>query len=72
MANTIYRSRTAVTLARRAEAYERICDLLRHLDHWNLNLLRLELVAGNFVEIELNNPIPNPSVQLEHLGVEAV
>lgn len=68
MALTTYRSKQAVTLQTRDEAYDLLARLLRHLHPLNLNLLRVELVAGNFVEIDLNNPLP--ANQLDHLHVE--
>lgn len=70
MAITIYRSRQAVTTAAaRTLAYlHRLPVLLLHLDALNLNLLKLELVAGNVVEITLNNPLP--ASQVDHLNLD--
>lgn len=58
MAATLYRSQQAVTLQTRGVAYEFLAVMCTHLDHLNLNLLKVELVTGNFVEVTLNNPMP--------------
>jgi hypothetical protein len=58
MAATLYQSQQAVTLQTRSAAYSLIGIMLDHLDHLNLNLLKIELVAGNFVQVTLSNPLP--------------
>lgn len=65
MAATLYRSQQAVTLQTRRAAYQLVNLMLDHLDALNLNLLKIELVAGNFVEVTLSNPMPVE--QIDHL-----
>jgi hypothetical protein len=68
VANTLYRSTVAITtLALRRTAYERLMWLMGHLDDLNLNLVNIQLGAGNFIEVTLNNPLP--SEQVAHLGL---
>lgn len=68
----IYRSLQAVTTAaRRTMAYrEVIPDLLIHLDCFDINLTKLEVVAGNFVEITTNAQIP--AAHVAHLKIELI
>lgn len=67
MAQTTYTTTTAVTLATRRIAYQRIAELFMHLDAFNLNVLAIVLNADHTVSITLNNPLP--AGQLQHLGV---
>lgn len=70
MAITIYRSKVAITTAAlRRAAYSKLADLCTHLQAFNVNLLRVELMPDNFVEVELNNPLPNAE-QIDHLGLQ--
>lgn len=68
----VYRSLQAVTTAaRRTIAYrEVIPELLVHMDVLNINLLRIQLVAGNFVEVETQTAIPSGHVS--HLRLELI
>lgn len=65
MAQTTYTSTTVVTLATRAEAYNRAARLLLHLDALNLNLVSIIVNADHTVSFTLNNPIS--AEQLDHL-----
>lgn len=70
MALTTYRSKVAInTIAREEMAYERLIDLLRHLRPFGVSLRRVELMPDNFVEVDLNDPLPNPQ-QVDHLGLQ--
>lgn len=68
----VYRSLQAITtVARRTTAYrEVIPDLLTHLDRFDINLTKLELVTGNFVEITTQTAIPAGHV--DHLKLELI
>ena len=68
MALTTYRSQVAITtLNLRKIAYQKLVILIDHLHPFNLNLLRVELMPDNFVEVDLNNPLPVD--QIDHLGL---
>lgn len=57
MPNTTYTSRKAVTLATRAAAYEKLSEILLHLDALNLNLVSIVRNGDNTVSITVSNPI---------------
>lgn len=69
MALTTYRSKQAVdTIPKRNAAYERIAELVIHLQTFNLNLLRIERMPDLFVEVDLNDPLP--AAHVDHLGLQ--
>lgn len=72
MAQTTYVSRQAVSLATREIAYARLMHFLGHLHNWDLNLLSISLIVGNFVQVVLNNPVPGGLTQLDHFGIDEV
>lgn len=68
MAQTVYRSKVAVTMANRSAAYEAAASLMVHLDRLGLNLISLVRDANNFIVVTLNAPLP--AGQVDHLGLE--
>jgi hypothetical protein len=67
MAQTIYQSKVAVTMATRSAAYEAAASLMLHLDHLGLNLISLVRDTNNFIVVTLNAPLPVE--QVDHLGL---
>lgn len=63
----VYVSKQAVTLATRHAAYERLCSLLMHLNHFGLNLVSIIRRPDNYIEVTLNAPLP--AGQISHLGL---
>lgn len=68
MAQTVYRSKVAVTMANRSAAYDKVALLMEHLDVLGLNLVSLTRDANNFIVVTLNAPLP--AEQVDHLGLE--
>lgn len=63
MPNTTYTTRRSVTLATRAQAYDKLAEILQHLDALNLNLVSIVRNADNTISITVNNPI-----RADHIG----
>lgn len=68
MAQTVYVSKVAVSLATRTAAYNALRTLIHHLDAFDLNLISIVRRADNFIEITINNPLPVG--QADHLGLQ--
>lgn len=69
MALTTYRSLVAInTIAKRNAAYERLSIFFSHLSAFNLNCTRVQHMPDNFVEIDVNGPVPVE--QLDHVGLQ--
>lgn len=71
MAITIYRSKVRITtLALRTAAFEKLRDLLVHIEALNINFTSIVVEADKSVTVTLEDPLP--AAQIDHLGLVAV